>query len=187
MYRLLIWSEGTFDIDFSRTEREDVITLSSQGLLMEGMRRLDEWGRMLEQLPSLETRFSVDHEELAERLAEIPDEANAVLRLFDGQRTLMQVVDESDFGDLEAMNFISKLFFEGLIFDTEADDSGHIVETRPVLSPTSSEQTAGPLDSTASHHTLPTTPPAPVLKPSALRSHAPPAPPASARRAPANP
>ena len=39
------------------------------------------------------------------------------LRLFDGQRTLLNVVDDSDFGDLEALNVISKLYFEGLIYD----------------------------------------------------------------------
>jgi CheY-like chemotaxis protein/tetratricopeptide (TPR) repeat protein len=117
VYRLLVWNEGAFEIEFGNVERPDVVTLSSQGLLMEGMRRLDEWGRLSEQLPPLKTRFMVDHGELVERLAEIPDEANAILRLLDGTRTLLRVIDESDFGDLEAMNFISKLYFEGLIFD----------------------------------------------------------------------
>ena len=122
VYRLLVWNEGTFEIEFGPMDRPDVVALSSQGLLMEGMRRLDEWGRLLEQLPPLETSFAVDDVELAERLAEIPDEANAILKLLDGHRTLIQVVDESDFGDLEAMNFISKLYFEGLIFDVMVRD-----------------------------------------------------------------
>src|SRR5690606_18141455 len=98
--------------------------LSSQGLLMEGMRRLDEWGRLLEQLPPLQTRFSVDADELAERLAEIPDEVDVILKLFDGRRNLLQVVDDSGLGDLEALNFISKLYFEGLIFDISTRE-GH--------------------------------------------------------------
>ncbi|MEO1172609.1 MAG: tetratricopeptide repeat protein, partial [Myxococcota bacterium] len=98
---------------------------------MEGMRRLDEWGRLLEQLPALETRFAVDHHELAERLAEIPDEVNGILKLFDGKRSLLDVVEDSEFGDLEAMNIISKLYFEGLIFDvsTRADFDGDAVGT----------------------------------------------------------
>jgi hypothetical protein len=33
---------------------------------MEGMRRLDEWGRLLEQLPALETVFEVDYKALAD-------------------------------------------------------------------------------------------------------------------------
>ena len=82
---------------------------------MEGMRRLDEWGRLLEQLPPLETTFEVDHEQLVERLNEVPDELNGILRLFDGRRTLLDVVDESPFEDLSTLSTVSKLFFEGLL------------------------------------------------------------------------
>lgn len=117
VYRLIVWNDGTFEIDFSAHDHTDAIALSTQGLLMEGMRRLDEWGRLLEQLPPLETVFDVDHIELTERLAEIPDEVNGILRLFDGRRTLLDVVETSSFGDLEALNIVSKLYFEGLIFD----------------------------------------------------------------------
>jgi hypothetical protein len=112
-----VWNEGEFEVEFKNVRRKDVIELSSQGLLMEGMRRVDEWGRLCEQLPPLETVFEVDYRELAERLAEIPDEINGILRLFDGRRTLMQVVDDCEFADLEALNVVSKLYFEGLIYD----------------------------------------------------------------------
>jgi hypothetical protein len=117
VYRLLVWSDGEFEVEFKNVRRKDVIELSSQGLLMEGMRRVDEWGRLCEQLPPLETVFEVDYRELAERLAEIPDEINGILRLFDGRRSLMHVVDDCEFSDLEALNVISKLYFEGLIYD----------------------------------------------------------------------
>jgi CheY-like chemotaxis protein len=118
VYRLLVWNDGDFEVEFKNVRRKDVIELSSQGMLMEGMRRVDEWGRLCEQLPPLETTFEVDYRELAERLAEIPDEINGILRLFDGRRTLMQVVDDCDFSDLEALNVVSKLYFEGLIYDS---------------------------------------------------------------------
>lgn len=114
-YRMLNTFEGTFEVSFMPVERPDRIEVSTQGLLMEGMRRLDEWGRMLEQLPPLETIFELDYRALADRLAEIPDEVNGLLRLFDGKRTLARVVDDSDFEDLAALGIISKLYFEGLV------------------------------------------------------------------------
>src|SRR5262245_56906561 len=82
---------------------------------MEGMRRVDEWGRMLEQLPPLSTIFEIEHDALVERLNEIPDELNGILRLFDGRRTRLEVVDESPFEDLSTVATITKLFFEGLL------------------------------------------------------------------------
>jgi CheY-like chemotaxis protein len=114
-YRLLNWQEGEFAIEFKPVDREERIPVSTQGLLMEGMRRIDEWGRIVEQLPSLDRRFEIDYALLADRLAEIPDDVNALLRLFDGRRTLEQVIDDADYDDLAAAGVISKLFFEGII------------------------------------------------------------------------
>ncbi len=122
VYRCLLWTGGSFDVDFEPIDREEVILSSSQGLLMEGMRRVDEWGRLLEQLPPLETTFRVDSEQLAERLNEIPDELNGILRLFDSHRTLMDVVDESPFEDLSTLSTITKLYFEGLLVISENVD-----------------------------------------------------------------
>jgi DNA-binding response OmpR family regulator len=119
IYRFLLWSEGEFELDFRDVRREDKLAVSTQGLLMEGMRRLDEWSRLQEQLPSMATVFDVNHDELSQRLAEIPDEINVVLRLFDGRRTLAEVLDESASDDLATLNAVSKLYFEGFLLARE--------------------------------------------------------------------
>jgi CheY-like chemotaxis protein len=115
IYRALIWNEAQFEVEFKTIANEDVIGGSTQAILMEGMRRVDEWGRLCEQLPPLTTVFEIDHEQLLERLNEIPDELNGILRLFDAERTLAQVVDDSPFEDLSTLSTITKLYFEGLL------------------------------------------------------------------------
>jgi DNA-binding response OmpR family regulator len=115
IYRALIWNEATFEVEFKAIANEDVIGGSTQAILMEGMRRVDEWGRLCEQLPPLATVFEIDHAQLLERLNEIPDELNGILRLFDGKRTLSEVVDDSPFEDLSTLSTVTKLFFEGLL------------------------------------------------------------------------
>ena len=48
IYRTLVWSSGVFEVEFgpaSGVVRDQTITSSTQALLMEGMRRVDEWGR----------------------------------------------------------------------------------------------------------------------------------------------
>ena len=121
VYRLLTWSEGEFEVEFRTVRRRESIATSSQGLLMEGMRRLDEWTRLLEQLPPLTHRFEVDAGELSQRLGDVADEHNRILRLFDGKRTLLEVIDASDFGDLECLQAISRLYFEGLLVDLDPE------------------------------------------------------------------
>lgn len=120
IYRLLTWEHGDFEIDFRPPDRTPTIKTSTQGLLMEGMRRVDEWGRMCEQLPPLSTVFQVDYSELAERLAELPDEVNALLRLFDGHRSAQRAIDDAELPDLDALSAISRLYFEGIIYAVEA-------------------------------------------------------------------
>lgn len=143
IYRFLVWNEGSFDLEFRDVRiDEDTISTSTQGLLMEGMRRVDEWGRILEQLPPLESIFEVDDDELFERLAEIPDEINDILRLFDGRRTLMEVVDGVADDDLATLTAISKLFFEGLVVDlgpAQADDAGQADDAAQAYGPGSKD------------------------------------------------
>ena len=132
VYRALILNSGDFEVEFCPVQNEDIIPTSTQGLLMEGMRRVDEWGRQLEQLPALETTFEVDHEQLVERLNEVPDELNAILRLFDGRRTLLDVIDESPFEDLSTLSTVSKLFFEGLLVVSQSEPEEDVVPSSDV-------------------------------------------------------
>ncbi len=127
IYRALIWNEAEFEVEFCVVKNDDIMETSTQGILMEGMRRVDEWGRLMEQLPPLSTIFEIDHGQLLERLNEIPDELNGILRLFDAKRSLMHVVDESPFEDLSTLSTISKLYFEGLLIPV-ADAHDVLVE-----------------------------------------------------------
>jgi DNA-binding response OmpR family regulator len=132
IYRLLTWNEGEFEVVFRTVRRREVITTSSQGLLMEGMRRLDEWSRLLEQLPALTHRFEVDAAELSARLGDVPDDNNSILRLMDGKRTLTEVIDASDVGDLECLQAISRLYFEELLIDLDHGQPAKRITGKPM-------------------------------------------------------
>jgi CheY-like chemotaxis protein len=134
VYRLLVWSEADFEVDFGPVERDDVVEMSTSALVMEGMRRADEWGRLLEQLPPLTTVFEVDHERLLDRLSEIPDELNGILRLLDGRKSLAEVVDESPFEDLSTLSTLSKLYFESLLVAVKGPVPERIVPA-PIVFP----------------------------------------------------
>jgi CheY-like chemotaxis protein len=129
MYRLFSWSDGRFEVEFKPIRRRDVIDLPSAALLMEGMRRLDEWTRLLERLPALDSVVEIDFRVLGEQLADLPDEMNGILRLCDSTRSLLAVIDDSDFPDLEALTMVSKLFGQGIIYAREP--AGRLGEAEP--------------------------------------------------------
>jgi DNA-binding response OmpR family regulator len=132
VYRLLLWNEGEFEVDFRAIDGTPFIEATTPALLMEGMRRVDEWGRLLEQIPPLDNVFAVADEELVERLAEIPDEINEILRHMDGRASLMEVVDACEGDDVEVLTAITKLYFEGIIYPTGRRSSGEVLEQQLV-------------------------------------------------------
>lgn len=122
IYRFLLWNEGSFELEFREVRSEDKLGISTQALLMEGVRRLDEWGRLQEQLPPLDSVLEVQHAELMQRLGEIPDELNTVLRAFDGQRDLTEILEVAGGDDLATLNSISRLFFDGFLMVRHRSD-----------------------------------------------------------------
>jgi DNA-binding response OmpR family regulator len=178
IYRALIWNEATFEVEFKGIANEDLIGGSTQAILMEGMRRVDEWGRLCEQLPPMSTVFDIDHAQLLERLNEVPDELNGILRLFDGKRTLSDVVDDSPFEDLSTLSTITKLFFEGLlVMKGDAGTTASDPEV-PTAEHDSAQTTSGEMAVVPASETVRPPPPAPPVPepPEAPHEAPPPAP-----------
>ena len=84
IYRALVWKEASFELDFKPVTEDDVIGKSTHAILLKGMRRLDEWVRLCEQVKPLATLLDVHPPLLVERLArmgELPDDLSSMLRL----------------------------------------------------------------------------------------------------------
>lgn len=129
--RLLSWTTGSFEVHWKPIRRPNAIGMPTPELVLEGMKRLDERNRLAGGLPDLDGIYEVNYRVLAERLSEIPDEVNAVLRLFDGSRTLAHVVEDCQLPDPEAMAIAIRLRDEGIIHNVShpgaAEGSGSLV------------------------------------------------------------
>lgn len=120
VYRLLGINEGTFEVEFRNISRAGVIDETTQSLLMEGMRRVDEWVRLLEGLPPLDHVLTVDQRLLTGRVEPLSSVQLALLRRFDGRRTIIEIIDDRGADDLEALEIVGGLYFEGLLTDEKA-------------------------------------------------------------------
>lgn len=135
VYRMMTWSDAGFEIEFTKIDRKDRIELSTQETLTEGMRRLEEWNRLQEHIPPLTSVFDVDASVLSERLGEMPDEVNAVIKHFDARRSLMDVVNRCSIGDLEALKIINKLILEKFIKEVTTEtrrQTSPLAKARPL-------------------------------------------------------
>ncbi len=118
IYRFLLWDDGAFEVDFVPPERPAVtVSTPTQALLLEGMRRIDEWTRVATTLPSLNTRLDVDFRALGQHAATIPEEVDGVVRLFDGRRSILHVLNESPADDLATLSIVSRLLADQILTD----------------------------------------------------------------------
>ncbi len=118
-FRAILWGESAFEIVFKAPDnvepKESTIGMSTAAVILEGLRRADDWGRLLRDLPPLGAHLSVREDELLDRLADIPDEVDGIIKLLDGSRTLLGVIDDSPFDDVSSLETLVKLAESGLL------------------------------------------------------------------------
>jgi hypothetical protein len=108
-YRMLTWVSGTFELD-PPDERQVIeeITESTEALLMEGMRQLDEVKRIEADVPSPGSRLAVPTP-LAGRLRDLPPEELDIFQLVLDHGSLQAVLDTYSGSDVEAYTHLASL------------------------------------------------------------------------------
>ena len=140
VYRHLLWRDGTFDLEFRRVSlSERTVHRTTQALLMEGMRRLDEWSRLSELLPSFDAVLEVDAEMLRERLRDMPDDQNEMVRLIDGKKSVGELLRAHGGDHVEALRKVVDLYFEGMVREV-----GRVQDSIPILTEVSVRSSAPP-------------------------------------------
>ena len=109
LYRMLTWQKGNFDLD-PPEERElpNEMNASVQEILMEGMRQLDEFNRLREDLPDLAARLSVSSP-LIPPLRDLKPEELDVLQLAHNYKVFETLLNKSLATDFETAEIVQKL------------------------------------------------------------------------------
>ncbi|HEX9654681.1 MAG TPA: DUF4388 domain-containing protein, partial [bacterium] len=128
VYQMLPWNRGHFVMDFKGINVEDEITVSNLGLLVQGVKQLQERANLLKQLPELETvlvRTSIFEQVLKQKT--IAPDAHKFIALFDGHRSLNDVLAESTFDDIKTLEKTIKLYKQGFVkpMNGESDRQSH--------------------------------------------------------------
>ncbi len=109
LYRMLTWQKGLFDLD-PPEEREfpNEMNITVQETLMEGMRQLDEFNRIRDELPDLSTRVALPSP-LIPPLRDLTPEELDVLQLAHNCATFETILNKSLATDLETAEIVVKL------------------------------------------------------------------------------
>lgn len=118
VYRLLSWKNGQFKFDVGAAAKTKNVQKSAEGLLMEGMRRLDEFYRLLGYFPSPETRL----EPLTLTEGDLNSEELQILNYVNQYSTVQEIIDHSKLGDLKSLQILVKLHSANII-GIQSDDA----------------------------------------------------------------
>jgi pSer/pThr/pTyr-binding forkhead associated (FHA) protein len=119
MYRMLAWATGFFDLE-PPDERAVLEELqdSTEGLLMEGMRQLDEYRMHIEKLPPATATLAVPHP-LEPKLRDLGPEELDVFQVALSAETVRALFDECSQTDLTIAEKLKVLLDKGYLIASE--------------------------------------------------------------------
>jgi tetratricopeptide (TPR) repeat protein len=128
IYHLFTWSRGNFFFEADeRAEADITVSINPETLLLEAARRVDEWSQIEKKIPSLDLVFEIDVARLTASDVQITTEQRRLVPLFDGARTVQEVVDESRLDEFDVGRALYGLIQAGF---------AHQVDRKPIIDPT---------------------------------------------------
>src|ERR1043166_3185459 len=117
VYFLFTWNQGTFNFEpgVESDEKEFLVSINPESLLLEGARRVDEWTLVEKKIPSFDIVFEIDRPRLSRAEVELSDEQRKLLELVDGRRDVQQIVDASGLVEFEVGKLLYGLMTAGYL------------------------------------------------------------------------
>jgi CheY-like chemotaxis protein len=121
IYHLAAWDKGDFSFRSEPVSVCPVIHASATELVLEGIRQLDERRGLLSELPDLRAVLSIKSE-MKKKLGEkkLSPDLQSFLQLFDGARTLEEIVDLGGEDEIGTLRQIVKLYGARLLEEKPA-------------------------------------------------------------------
>jgi hypothetical protein len=115
IYRLLGWRDGEFE--FARVLRPVTRSVqdSTEALIIEGMRRLDEWQQIEREFTDLNVVLRLKSGRVAEHYDGLDEDSRALLRLVDARRNVAQIIRESGLEPVRAVLLITELIGQDVV------------------------------------------------------------------------
>ena len=118
VYRLFAWTEGDFrfETDIAQPRESVTIPLSIENVIMEGVRRIDEWTRIHDRIPTLDVivRFSDQPTERVKGVNLTPDEWRVFARI-NGADAIANIVRLTGLSEFDVCRIIYGFIQAGLV------------------------------------------------------------------------
>lgn len=118
VYRLITWADGMFRFDQTLVPGDDKITvpIELENVIIEGARRMREWERLAEELPSLDMALKfTEHPNVNIRDMKLSVEEWRVVSFINPKNSMRAVAKANNMSDLEIRRIVYGLLQAGLV------------------------------------------------------------------------
>ncbi|MDH3222425.1 MAG: DUF4388 domain-containing protein [Gemmatimonadota bacterium] len=130
IYHLFSWANGSFhfDPDQPLDPKMPRVSMNAEGLLLEGARRVDEWGQIQKKIPSPDLIFGMVENPPDEVETELTKDQKKVMSLLDGERTVDDLVKASGLLEFDTSKALFGLLVAGFIerVGTRVNETEHV-------------------------------------------------------------
>ena len=131
LVRALALTKGSYELVMEPIHGFAELQCSLRELVNLVLPRLQKWSRVLQRSLPLDARLTVDFGRLATGLKAMPDEINRVVQLFDGFRSVEQVLLDSALNETLTLEVATRLYLMGVLGPARSTD-GELLEPRPM-------------------------------------------------------
>ena len=117
VYYLFTWTQGTFNFEAGvRPEQQDfLVQINPESLLLEGARRVDEWGLIEKKIPSFDLIFAADPDHTPDAGVTLSAHQQRIMPLLDGTRDVTQIIEESGLVEFDVGKALYGLLTAGYV------------------------------------------------------------------------
>lgn len=112
LMRMFTWMEGQFSVEMKKHEAAKRLLTTTREMISEGMTRQFRWEQLTKQLPPLKTITGIAPEQKQDRLT---NDEKQISKLINGSKSIIEIVEESQFDDIKSLRLIKSLYDKGVI------------------------------------------------------------------------
>ncbi|MFZ5469688.1 MAG: response regulator, partial [Myxococcota bacterium] len=129
LMRALLLAAGEYTVYLGPALGRPSFSFGLRELVTGAFPRIARWQQLASRSVPLDALLVVDFPALAAALASLPDAVNALVRLFDGRRTVRDVLCESGLDEVTALEVVTRLYTMGVVVPAEPEEE--LVFPRP--------------------------------------------------------
>jgi len=137
IYKVFRWKGGDYKFDQERVDfdRDTITPISTEHVLMDGIRMLDEWPMIESNLPAMhvvlkkgagaDSGYEGEGPDIfagldTERDLGLSRDAERILKLADGKKSLLEIIELSMLGEFDTLKTIVNLMQKGILTESDA-------------------------------------------------------------------